>query len=426
MERSVIPLFIKLAYLFATFFLAPIIYLRLRLRKALPPYGKDAKQLLGFIPLKDYGHPIWFHTVSVGESMGAIPLIKEFAKKYPSQKIVVTTSTTTSKELYKPLSNLVTHLFAPLDSYCAVNRFIKRLRPKALIVMETELWPNLLTTLDKQDIPVFIINARLSDRSAKRYLMLSNSFYKLIGSHLKMVLCQTAADESNFLKLGLTTHQTAITGSLKYDVKMDKTKVDQGELLKKSIGTRPIYIAASTHVGEDEIILNQFRTVLKALPNTLLIIVPRHPERFNAVSNLAKSLGFITARRSLSDFNTSTNVLIGDSMGELQMYLSMADVVFMSGSLTNIGGHNPLEAIAVGKPVVTGKIIFNFKKMYEELTKNEACIIAETEDIPHEIISLLSDSNKRKLISTNASKILNNNLGSINKTLNILESNLKL
>jgi 3-deoxy-D-manno-octulosonic-acid transferase len=421
MGKTMTSFLIKIIYLLFTLSLAPFIYLKMRLGKSTPSYGKDAIQVLGFIPKKNYIHPVWFHTVSVGESMGAIPLIKEFAQRHPQLQIVVTSSTTTSKELYKPLSNIVTYLFAPLDSPCAVHRFVNRLKPSALIIMETELWPNLLSKLSYKNIPVIVINARLSNKSAKRYSVIKNCFNNYIGNHVTKILCQTVDDKNNFEKLGIDDNKLKITGFLKYDIKPNISQITMGKKLKEKILDKLVYVAASTHEGEDEILLEQYKEIHSKAPNTMLILIPRHPERFEAVTTLSKKMGFRTANKSLNNLDAYTDVLIGDSMGELPMYFSMSDLVFMGGSIANIGGHNPLEAIALGKVVVSGEIIYNFKQIYKELYSKDACILGNVNNLPNIIYNLLIDTKKREKIALNAYKILQENKGSTEKTLKIIE-----
>ncbi len=420
---------LKFIYCIVTACFAPVIFLSLRFGNKKPPYGTAGKQLLGFIPKQDYQQPIWFHTVSVGETMGAIPLIKKVAQQYPQTKIIVTTTTTTAKELYRPLSNIVTHLFAPLDSPCAVHRFLHRLQPKMLVIMETELWPNLLAQLHKHNIPVIVMNARLSLRSAHRYQKLGNSFNHLFGQHLTSLLCQSQLDADNFLSLGVPTNKITITGSLKNDVVANESLIHLGQAIKEQhYAQRLVYVAASTHQGEDEVILEHFRKIKQSLPQTLLVLIPRHPERFVAVTQLAQQQ-FKVELRSNNTFSPEAEVLIGDSMGEMQMYFAMADLVFMAGSIANIGGHNPLEAIVARKAVLSADIIFNFKKIYEELLSKHACVVCPCQEVAKQAIALLQDEQERTTLANNGFAILQANRGATERTLQqiamVLKNNLK-
>ena len=410
---------LEFLYKAVTFILAPVIYLKIKLSSKGSAYGDRIKELLGDIPAKDYGCPVWFHTVSVGETMGALPLIKRFHELYPDRKIVVTTSTPTGAALYRNIS-YVEHLYAPLDSTIAVNRFIDRLKPSAMIIMETELWPNLLARLKKNNVPVILMNARLSDRSASRYSLLGKSFNKYIGDRLTMLICQTNDDRNNFEKLGISSDKLHISGSLKFDIDVNQEKIALGEQFSQRFAPRKILCVASTHEGEDEIALNIFQKVRKNIPGLLLILIPRHPERFDNVYKIAEESGFKTARKTDAEISSDVDVIIGNTMGEMPIYMSASTLVLMAGSLTDIGGHNPLEAIAVNTPVISGPYIRNFKKIFNDLVASNACVVANTENLPNVIISLLNDNNKLTELSRNAISVLNSNKGAIEKTLNLL------
>lgn len=411
---------LSLIYKVVTAVLAPVIYQKIRFSAKGNAYGERINELLGNIPEKDYHSPVWFHTVSVGETMGALPLIKKFHERWPDKHIVVTTSTPTGAALYKNLS-YVEHHYAPLDSPIAVKKFTEKLKPSALIIMETELWPNLLQELESQDVPVYLINARLSERSASRYAMLKSTFNTLIGDKLKMLICQTVDDRNNFEKLGIPPNKLSISGSLKFDIDVNPEKIALGKKFKKLFPEKQIFCVASTHQGEDEIALDIFKEVKNSIPNLLLLLIPRHPERFESVFNLAKAAGFNTARKTDPEISQNTDVIIGNTMGEMPIYLSASTLVLMAGSLVDIGGHNPLEAIAVNTPVISGPHVRNFKKIFHDLVNNQASIVAENSELPHIIETLLNNEQDIEKLKRNAQTVLNSNRGAIDKTLNLLE-----
>ena len=374
---------LKCAYNLLTNIIAPLIFIKKAIIKSNPPYGSRVKELAGNIPKKDYHNPIWFHTVSVGETQGAIPLIKKFHNLYPDISIVVTTTTTTSAELYKKL-DYVTHLYAPFDASFMVKKFTERLKPRALIIMETELWPNLLDNLSKQHVPVILMNARLSDKSASRYRKLGRAFDELISGKIVRFICQTEADKSNFASLGVTGDKLTVSGSLKYDIEIPENIHKTG--------------------------------FFASIP----------PERFISVFNLAQKAGYKTANKTDGAIEKTTEIVIGNTMGEMTLYMGVSTIVLMAGSLTDIGGHNPLEAIAVNKPVITGASIRNFKKIYQELEKADATVVATEDNLADTIIDLLLSHEKRESMNHHAQKVLLNNRGAIDRTIAAITESLDI
>ena len=415
---------LKCAYNLLTNIIAPLIFIKKAIIKSNPPYGSRVKELAGNIPKKDYHNPIWFHTVSVGETQGAIPLIKKFHNLYPDISIVVTTTTTTSAELYKKL-DYVTHLYGTFDASFMVKKFTERLKPRALIIMETELWPNLLDNLSKQHVPVILMNARLSDKSASRYRKLGRAFDELISGKIVRFICQTEADKSNFASLGVTGDKLTVSGSLKYDIEIPEN-IHKTGFFASIPDERPVLCVASTHDGEDEKVLSIFGKIKKKIPEILMIIVPRHPERFISVFNLAQKAGYKTANKTDGAIEKTTEIVIGNTMGEMTLYMGVSTIVLMAGSLTDIGGHNPLEAIAVNKPVITGASIRNFKKIYQELEKADATVVATEDNLADTIIDLLLSHEKRESMNHHAQKVLLNNRGAIDRTIAAITESLDI
>ncbi len=249
-----------------------------------PKFGKRWKEHFGSTPKLDgQNQPLWIHAVSVGESLAAIPLIKAIKEKTPDQVIVVTTTTSTGAEQIAKLGNLVEHRYMPIDFAFAVRGFLKAINPAKMLIIETELWPNTLATVHKANIPIIVVNARLSEKSQQNYAKVQPLF-NLIHPCLGKVLCQSQADADRFAKLGIPTNKLSVTGSIKFDIHISDGIGHQGAELRTLLGQqRQVWIAASTHRGEDEQVLDAHRQVLETHPNALLILVPRHPERFDSV-----------------------------------------------------------------------------------------------------------------------------------------------
>ncbi|MGL6260683.1 lipid IV(A) 3-deoxy-D-manno-octulosonic acid transferase [Vibrio sp. WXL210] len=348
-----------------------------------PKFGTRWKEHFGITPpLTSDLKPLWIHAVSVGESIAAIPLIKELKARNPQQVIVVTTTTSTGAEQIAKLGDLVQHRYMPIDFPFAVNGFLKEIQPSALLIIETELWPNTLHIVNAAGIPITVVNARLSEKSRRNYAKVKPLFHQLERS-VTQFLCQFEADKDRFSQLGVREEKLEVTGSIKFDISIDEDTVLQGKALRQAIGSeRPVWIAASTHKGEDEQVLRWHQEVLTKHPDSLLIIVPRHPERFDDVHQLSISMGFNTVRRTAQSLEqlASSQVYLGDTMGEMLVLMGASDACFMGGSLLGdkVGGHNVLEPVALGLPVIIGPSYFNFKEIVEPLiTEHKVTVIKD-------------------------------------------------
>lgn len=414
-------------YNLITFFLVPVVYLKLRYSKKEICHGTTAKQLLGFVPKRDYESPVWIHTVSVGEALGALPLIKKLATTYPNQQFVVTTTTATGKNVYKNIPNNISHLYCPLDNYFCVKKFFNSVKPKALIIMETELWPNILKIANDHDIKTTIINARLSNKSCNSYLKIKNCFYHLITKNITKILCQNDNDKCNFLKLGFTDDQVKVLGSLKYDIEINEEKRKIGESIKNNTLDKNVVCFASTHIGEDEKIINKISDNESKIPNnTIFLLIPRHPERFEEVFKLSSTkfkdtIKFTDIKNNNYIIPENTKIIIGNTMGDMITYFSFSDIVFMGGSIITRGGHNPIEPAILHKAILTGPHIFNFKQVYKDLQENNACIVSSEESFIDDINVLLEDANKRSILEDNAYNTIIKNQGATVKTLKELK-----
>ncbi|EOB6640996.1 lipid IV(A) 3-deoxy-D-manno-octulosonic acid transferase [Vibrio vulnificus] len=415
---------VRLLYTLLLALAAPLLLFGLyRSKPNKPKFGQRWKEHFGITPKLDgQNQPLWIHAVSVGESLAAIPLIKAIKEKTPDQVIVVTTTTSTGAEQIAKLGNLVEHRYMPIDFAFAVRGFLKAINPAKMLIIETELWPNTLATVHKANIPVIVVNARLSEKSKQNYAKVQ-SLFNLIHPCLSKVLCQSQADVDRFAKLGVPTIKLCVTGSIKFDIHISDEIKRQGVELRTLLGQqRPVWIAASTHKGEDEQVLDAHRQVLETHPNALLILVPRHPERFDSVFELCQTQGFETVRRTQANtIADSTQVYLGDTMGEMLILLGAADVCFMGGSLVGdkVGGHNVLEPAALGVPVITGPSCYNFKEITIALEQAKGIIVAESSLLGRKTQLLLSNSNEQTRMADAALKVVQKNQGALAQTQSI-------
>ncbi len=344
----------------------PLVAIRLwlRARKA-PAYAKRVGERFALnLPAMQPGG-IWVHAVSVGESIAAAPMIRGLLKRYPQLPITVTCMTPTGSERIRAMfadEPRVQHCYLPYDLPWAAARFLDRVQPRLAVIMETELWPNHIHQCAKRGIPVALANARLSARSAKGYARFATLTRPML-QEMSLIAVQTEAEAERFRQLGARPECVQVTGSIKFDLTIDPQLLIKARALREQWQAlaRPVWIAASTHEGEDAIVLAAHRQLLTNYPDALLILVPRHPERFNSVFDLCQSQGFATVRRSTGELvNAQTQVLLGDTMGELLFLYALADSAFVGGSLVPNGGHNLLEPAALAKPVLSGPHLFNF------------------------------------------------------------------
>ncbi|MCR9572669.1 lipid IV(A) 3-deoxy-D-manno-octulosonic acid transferase [Vibrio alginolyticus] len=386
-----------------------------------PKFGSRWKEHFGITPkLKSNDKPIWIHAVSVGESIAATPLIKALKEQNPEQSILVTTTTSTGAEQIAKLGDLIEHRYMPIDFGFAIKGFLKAVQPKQMLIIETELWPNTLHNVHKAGIPITVVNARLSEKSCQNYAKIQRLFNQLHPC-LTQVLCQTDSDAERFERLGVKKKKLSVTGSIKFDIQISEQVKQQGQQLRAQLGNdRPIWIAASTHKGEDEQVLDAHRQVLKSHPNALLVLVPRHPERFDDVFTLCQQQGFNTVRRtSTHAVETNTQVYLGDTMGEMLTLMGAADICFMGGSLIGdkVGGHNVLEPAALGVPIINGPSFFNFKEIVHEMKQNNLIKIVKNEDeLARAIVALIKDVAAHERITSELAHFMLANSGSLQRT----------
>lgn len=354
------------------------------------------------------------HAVSVGEVVLTGPVIKALQHAYPRAAITLTTTTPTgSARVIQNYGAAVQHVYLPYDLPWAVNSFLNKVQPKCVIIMETEIWPHLINACWRRSIPIIIANGRLSDNSIKRYVWVK-FFLKKVLPQLTFVTAQSKTDGARFLQLGLPTEKLLVTGNLKFDAQVNTLQADAGRELKETCAKRLIWVAASTHAGEESQILQAFREVQKAVPDLLLVLIPRHPDRFNEVADLLKEQRFNFTRRSNQELLPQTEVLLGDSMGEMWFYYAFADIAFIGGSLVPIGGHNLLEPAALGIPTVTGQHYHNFKDITHLLQSNDAVqIVQNANDLAQVILALCNAVELRAQYGRNALQVVEQNKGAI-------------
>lgn len=402
--------------------LLPLILLRLyfRGRKA-PAYKARRRERFGLG--ESLNTPvIWVHAVSVGEVQAARPLIAHLQQAYPDYTILVTTMTPTGAERVADIKGKVQHRYVPYDTPGCIKRFLQRVKPTLLIVMETEIWPNMLHYCQQQNIPTLLVNARMSARSAKGYARFSR-LVKATLANFSHIAVQNPTDEARLISLGAKPAHTTVTGSLKFDFEPPADISQQADILRQQWGaSRKIWIAASTHQGEDQQILDAFAQIRSQIPEALLVLVPRHPERFNSVAELCKDRGLHVVRRSEQrPCSDGTAVFLGDSMGELMLFYAASDIAFVGGSLVPTGGHNLLEPAALGLPVLTGPHMFNFSDIHQLLLQGKASLEIETPaQLADAVVALFQDENLSQSMADNGRKLVEENRGALQKVLGLV------
>lgn len=419
----------QILYTCLLYLIQPLVWLRLlwRSRKA-PDYRKRWLERYGFCRGKVQPHGILVHSVSVGETIAAAPLIKQLQSRYPDLPITVTTMTPTgSQQVKKSLADTVSHVYLPYDLPCALSRFLTILQPKIVIIMETELWPNLICALNQRQIPLIIANARLSERSAQGYQKLGKAINQLMPK-ISHIAAQNTFDAQRFMQLGVPQDQLTVTGSIKFDIDLSDEQQQKIAALKATWQlNRPVWIAASTHQGEDDIILMTHKALLSHYPNLLLILVPRHPERFLTVEKLITQYALNYQLRSDNQPPAAdSQVLLGNTMGELLVLYGVADIAFVGGSLIERGGHNPLEPALHHLPIIMGKHYFNFKVICQQLIDANGLLTvdANRDDLYQSIASLLIEPTRRTTMGENAYQVLKHNQGALSRLLTVIDNQL--
>ena len=390
-----------------------------------PSYRAKWHERFGFINWKNSNKPlIWIHAVSVGEVNAAKPIVSFLLKKYPHYQIIITTVTPSgANTVLQCYDDNVKNFYLPYDVPFCVRKFIQKINPSILIIMETEIWPNLYQTCHYVNVPIFIINARLSQKSMKGYQLVS-TLTKNTLKFVDKIAAQTEVDAERFIALGAQHEKVSVVGNLKFDIAIPQSIKEEAEPLRHYFSVnRPVWMAASTHPGEEEIILNAHKRILSKYPDAILILAPRHPERSEKLSLLCKKMNFSLVRRTEEiSFDSNHNVFLLDTLGELQLYYAVSEVAFVGGSLVNTGGQNMLEPASLNLPIITGPYAYNFFEVSRLLLENEALLLAANdEQLALNVIELLSDANRRHVMGERAKAVILVNRGSSERAAALIE-----
>ena len=368
--------------------------------------------------------PIWIHAVSVGEVQATQSLVRQLQQRYPDSPILITTTTPTgAARVEKLFADKVAHCYLPFDLPWLVGPFLNRLQPRILIIIETEIWPNLLTACADRHIPTLLANARLSVRSAKGYQRFAGLTAETLNN-LSVIAAQGADSARRFTDLGASPARVEQTGSIKFDVKLPASLREQAEALRRCWGMdRRVWVAASTHEGEDEQVLAAHKLIKQQIPDILLVLVPRHPERFDAVASLIRREGLTLARRTEQiACDSECDLFLGDTMGELTMFLAAADIAFIGGSLVPHGGHNLLEPAALGVPVLFGPHMFNFAEIGQLFIEHQAAIeVQSADELAERAIGWFQNAEQRNQVGENGLALIEQNRGALERLLKLID-----
>ena len=414
----------RILYSVLLYFLIPFIIFRLLWRSIkAPDYRQRWRERFAFYD-KHYPHNVvWFHAVSVGEAEALFPLVRRFQDKLPEVRIIITTTTPTgSARVRAVMGQTVEHVYLPYDLPDAVGRFLNCFKPQLAVIVETEIWPNLFAHCGDHNIPLYLVNARLSEKSAHGYQKIPWLIHPVLAN-VKQILSQSEQDSERFVAIGAQKSQVSTLGNIKFDLEIPETTLSEGKALKSSLfKNRFVCLAASTHNGEELIFMEIYKALKPSIPELLLVVVPRHPERFMEVGKVCEQNGLkMITRTSNQGCTTDTDVYLADTMGELKMLYASADIAFVGGSIVNVGGHNPLEAAAIGVPVLFGPYMANFKQIADKiLAQNAAIQCTDQEELTNVIQNLYSDVGYRKLLIGNGKRFVQTNRGVTEKLCEIL------
>lgn len=388
-------------------------------------YRDRLGERFGLTSLRGDGSAIWLHAVSVGEVQAAAPLIRALRTQHPQRMLIVTTATPTGAQRVQALfADTVRHVYLPYDLPGAVNRFLDRVRPRQAIVMETEVWPNLYRACARRRIPIVLASARLSEKSVRRY----RRFAAPVAAVLRELAigAQTQTDAQRFIAMGADPARVQVTGNIKFDIEVPaQVQADGRALRESSFADRKVWVAGSTHADEEDQVLQAHRRVLKAHPGALLVLVPRHPNRFDQVRAwLGGSSVRLASRSRHEPVHADTEVLLADTLGELLMLYAAADVAFVGGSLVaHVGGHNLLEPAALAKPILTGPHHANGRDIAQLLFTNGAALqVHGTEELAAAVAKLFAHPERRRELGEKAKAIVAANRGALARVLGLIEA----
>lgn len=394
-------------------------------------YLERIPERFGYIPEPGSAQPvIWVHAVSVGEVQASGVLVKRLLGAYPDCRVLLTTVTPTGAARVRSLfAGAVEHRYLPYDMPHAIRLFLRRINPRLLVILETEIWPNVLYYCERRGVPAILVNARLSAASYRGYLRLRR-FSASALRQLSHIAAQSAADAERFLALGADPASVSVTGNLKFDIEAPHDLAGQAQSLRRSLAAeRPVWIAASTHEGEEMMVLDAFLHVREAVTGCLLIIAPRHPERFDKVYDLCLHRGLDVARHSAATGATLRNpdVYLLDTLGDLPLFYACADAAFVGGSLVPAGGHNILEAARLGVPLISGRHTANFSEIIGFFKAADAIlIVADAAELTAAVTRLLQDDELRRTRGERGQQVAQLNQGAIDSVMALLNGYLML
>jgi 3-deoxy-D-manno-octulosonic-acid transferase len=385
-------------------------------------YSENLGQRFGF------GYPkidrcIWVHAVSVGEVQASAPLIRALKERYADRELLITTVTPTGAARVRSLfGDTVQHSYIPFEFPHAIRSFFRSVNPEAALIMETEIWPNLYRGCGTRKIPLILVSARISPRSVPGYRKLLPLIRETL-SHGIIIAAQSQPDADRFLELGANPTRTCVMGNIKFDIEPDGAVITKGRAIRGELfGDRPVWIAASTHEGEEKLVLEVHRELCARHPELLLVLVPRHPERFPSVRELIEKQGFSLVSRTAQRPAGDASVFLCDTMGEVPMFYAASDVAFVAGSLVPIGGHNLLEPAMLGVPIVTGPHNFNAQDIADLFVDLGACRrVTGTEDLVSTVSELLTDRELAARLGNTGRSVLEENRGALERLLVLLE-----
>ena len=390
----------------------------------LPKYRAGLKERLGQVPERlkgDQTGSIWVHAVSVGEVLAVSQLIAELQKKYPDRKIFISTTTATGQNLARQRFGEDHVFFMPLDFSFAVRPYLNALKPQLLILAETEFWPNLLHLAGRRGIALATVNARISDRSFPRYKRFKWFFGRVL-SEMDLFLTQTVEDASRLRAIGAATERVRVSGNLKFDIRPSTQAALVSDLRKAISKDTPVIVCGSTADGEEEIVLEAFKAVQQRFPSTIMVLAPRHPERFEKVAAMISSAGFRLQRRSAWSASQpiAPGIFLLDTVGELAAVYALADIAFVGGSLVPTGGHNILEPAQYGAAIVVGPHTFNFREIVSLFEQGNAVKVVIAENIGSQFLELLNQPAERAGLGQRAKDLFAHHAGATRRTLDAL------
>lgn len=422
----------RFLYTLAMYLVTPLIVLRLALRgfRSRPYYWRWAERFGFFKAPPEAAGCVWVHAVSVGEVNAAVPLIKALKRDYPGSPLVVTTVTPTGTARVQQLfGDSVFHVYLPYDLPYAVSRFLKAVRPRLALIVETEIWPNLFFACRRRGVPLMIVNARLSERSLRGYRTRPlRGMVRAALACVDVVAAQSQADAARYRLIGAWPDRVLVCGNLKYDMAVPAAALTARDGLREHWGeSRPVWIAASTHEGEEQAVLEAQLAVLRQCPEALLLIAPRHPERFRPVEQAVRSMGFAAGSHSVDGRPApSQQVFVIDAMGQLMPYFAAAGVAFVGGSLVPIGGHNVLEPAALGTPVLVGPHTFNFQEITDSLIeRGGARRVSDATELATAVLQLLRNTPARLAMGQAAQQVFAQESGATARLMQLVDARLQ-